>query len=203
VVGVDIQADQVARARSLAEQSGVLNASYCTASVYELPFADEAFDAVFANALLIHLRAPERAIDEMRRVVKQGGLVGIRDADRGFDLRLPETPALKEMFELWIRVLRHNGGSPFYARRQRQLLVNAGFQQTSVGAAPVVYGNLEATRRNAQGTRNVFVGLMRTAVQEGWVDQTRVDEICEEIVAWGERPEAFGQTLWFWALGWK
>jgi SAM-dependent methyltransferase len=193
----------VARATSLAEQDGAPNAEFGTASVYHLPFTDESFDAVFANALLIHLRDPDRAIGEMRRVLKPGGVIGIRDADRGFDVRLPQTEALKEMCELWIRVLEHNGGSPFYARHQRQLLASAGFQKTVAGSTSVSYGNPEATRRNAHGTRSVFVSLMRTAVAEGWVGQKRVEEICAEIVAWGNKPEAFGQTLWFWALGWK
>src|SRR5262249_22670648 len=40
-----------------------------------LPFADGAFDAATCQTLLIHLDEPERAVAEMARVVRPGGLV--------------------------------------------------------------------------------------------------------------------------------
>ncbi len=43
--------------------------------VYALPFADASVDALYCEALLEHLREPARAIGEMSRVLKPGGLV--------------------------------------------------------------------------------------------------------------------------------
>ncbi len=47
------------------------------ADVYNLPFEDNSADAVIAESLLEHLRSPELAIKEMRRVLKPGGLLYI------------------------------------------------------------------------------------------------------------------------------
>ncbi|MBI1974866.1 MAG: class I SAM-dependent methyltransferase [Parcubacteria group bacterium] len=47
------------------------------ADVYHLPFNDGAADAVVAENLLEHLEKPEMAVHEMRRVLKQGGLLYI------------------------------------------------------------------------------------------------------------------------------
>src|SRR5262249_8436557 len=46
VVGIDIEESQLASARERAEREG-LNVEFRRASVYELPFQDGSFDAVF------------------------------------------------------------------------------------------------------------------------------------------------------------
>lgn len=42
---------------------------------HDIPFVDDAFDAVFAIAVLEHVADPYRCVDEFRRVLKPGGLV--------------------------------------------------------------------------------------------------------------------------------
>lgn len=45
------------------------------ADVYHLPFDDNSFDAVTCQTLLIHVDDPVRAIREMKRVLKPGGIM--------------------------------------------------------------------------------------------------------------------------------
>lgn len=45
------------------------------ADVAELPFKDNSVDVVICESLLEHLREPERALSEMKRVLKPGGLI--------------------------------------------------------------------------------------------------------------------------------
>lgn len=49
-------------------------ARYEVASVEELPFADESFDGAIANHMLFHLADRTRALSEIRRVLRPGGL---------------------------------------------------------------------------------------------------------------------------------
>jgi hypothetical protein len=107
------------------------------------------------------------------------------------------------MFDLWVRVLVHNGGSPFYARDQKELLIEAGFERPVVTVHALTYGTAAETQRNAAGTRNVFASLARTAIAQRWVDDGLVEEICDDLVAWGKKPGAFGLTLWFSAVAWR
>jgi ubiquinone/menaquinone biosynthesis C-methylase UbiE len=48
---------------------------YKKATAYQLPFPDNSFDVVTCQTLLIHLSYPEKALLEMKRVVKKDGIV--------------------------------------------------------------------------------------------------------------------------------
>ena len=112
VVGIDISKDPIEHARKSALEKSVSNVRFEVASVLEIPFPDESFDAVFSHAVLEHLSSPLVALTEMRRVLKPGGFVGIADVDvDGLIVSPPEGP-ISEMFKLWYRVWEHNGGNP-------------------------------------------------------------------------------------------
>ena len=65
--------------------------------IYELPFSDASFDAALANGVVMHLSEPLRALAELRRVLRPGGVAGVRDPDWGASLRAPTTPLRDNM----------------------------------------------------------------------------------------------------------
>lgn len=65
------------------------------ADAQKLPFKDERFDCVFAKALLHHLPEPEKAIQEIRRVLKSGGRVIFCDTLHSLLSALPRRLARK------------------------------------------------------------------------------------------------------------
>jgi ubiquinone/menaquinone biosynthesis C-methylase UbiE len=134
VVGIDIQPAQVERARALAAERGTANVRFELASAYELPYPDASFDAVFAHTLLLHLAQPARALHEMKRKLKRGGVVGIADPDHGAMLREPYIPLVEDAHHLLMRVVAHRGGDNFRARHHHQLLREAGFARPAAGA---------------------------------------------------------------------
>ncbi len=73
VTGVDLNQDFIGHARhTLARQ----NTSFQLADARELPFGDDAFDAVVSGLVLNFIVEPERALAEMARVVRPGGVTG-------------------------------------------------------------------------------------------------------------------------------
>ena len=200
VVGIDLQPTLIERARTAAR--GVANLRFEVGDLYRLPFADGSFDAVFANGILMHLAEPLRALAELRRVLRSGGIAGVRDPDFGAALYAPSTPLLEQWLALRIRVRQHNGGDPFLARHYRRLLLEAGFLRAEASASIDYAGSRDATRRHAAWLNAMLQGIARTAFAQGWIDPNAVRAIAAEIDAWAERPDAFAATTWCQALGW-
>ncbi|MDH3581672.1 MAG: class I SAM-dependent methyltransferase, partial [Hyphomicrobiales bacterium] len=134
VIGIDLEESQVELARKNATKAGLTNVTFDTGSAYELPFEDARFDAVFSHAMLEHLRDPLAVIKEMHRVLKPGGLVGLRSVDLAATLIAPAEPALTKAHDIWVKYRLHCGGDPSLGQRLRGLLREAGFANT-IGTA--------------------------------------------------------------------
>ncbi len=80
IVGVDVSAVMVREAnRRAAELRAPIE--FQEGDALQLRFADASFDRAMANQLLVHLDAPDRAVREMVRVTRPGGLVAIWEGD--------------------------------------------------------------------------------------------------------------------------
>jgi ubiquinone/menaquinone biosynthesis C-methylase UbiE len=209
VVGIDLDKEQLDFAVSDAVKQGVKNVRFEQASVYKLPFPDSSFDAVLAHTLLMHLNDPPKALKEMRRVLKRpGGVIGVFDDDFGSFFFSPSTPLLEKATKLLIKIIEMNGGSPYYSRNLRHLLLEAGFMRTEGHAvAAEYYGKFEETKRFADS----FVEVVRRQLtskrhsvdeHDELPNQKLIDKIITEVKLWGERPDAFHAVMYCAALGW-
>ena len=131
VIGIDAEPAQIERAIQRAERPD--NATFQTASVYDLPFETGRFGVVFAHALFQHLRDPSQAISEMHRVLAPGGIIALRSPDWGAIIIMPSTPALMSAFKMFIDVYYENG-TPLAGRDGPSLLRSAGCQDVTFTA---------------------------------------------------------------------
>jgi len=83
VVGVDVEKDSFAAARCHASSTGRNNLAFTLADGRQLPFRDAAFDVVLCHSMLETLGDPTRAVAELRRVTKPGGVVGAASVEYG------------------------------------------------------------------------------------------------------------------------
>ena len=189
-VGVDFQPSQVAQAQALSASRGIINTRFEVANAYELPFPDDSFDAVFAQALLWHLREPLHALAEMRRVLRPGGIVGVRECDWGGRIHAPATPLLEQWYGLTVKIRQHNGGDPFIGRHLRGLLIEAGFARPEASVSVWSAGTPEEVQLCAAFLKAQLNGFASTALAEGWMDQPTIEAVAAEIEAWAGRPDA-------------
>ena len=101
VIGLDSSAEVLVVARRDAEARGLANLHYQHGSMYELPFPDASFDAAYAHQVLQHLADPPVALGEMLRVLRPGGVIGIREVDWGAVSYWPSDPRVDRFIELY------------------------------------------------------------------------------------------------------
>jgi SAM-dependent methyltransferase len=205
VVGIDLDPSQIELARALAAKRRTTSVRFELGNAEALPFPDGTFDAVFAHTVLQHLRDPLHALREMHRVLKPGGIVGVRDDDWGGFLQEPFTPLLELGISLFLRVWVANDGHPFFGRRHRALLREAGFVRCLGSSSTEWYASPEATRFWA-GVAEAQVrnpSFARVVLEQGWADQSTLEAIVAECRAWGERDDAFASRTMCEAVGWK
>lgn len=77
VVGVDLAPGMVDRLGRTIAADGIANAEALVADAEELPFPDESFDAVLCAFTLFFFADTERALGELRRVLRHGGALAI------------------------------------------------------------------------------------------------------------------------------
>jgi len=77
VLGVDFSSEMVAVAEKRAREAGASNVSFRTMDAEQLELPDASFDAVTCACGLIFFPDAQRALAEMRRVLKPGGSIAI------------------------------------------------------------------------------------------------------------------------------
>ncbi|WP_104473836.1 class I SAM-dependent methyltransferase [Microterricola pindariensis] len=134
VVGIDSEADVVEQAQALATDSGLRNVRFSVGDVYALDFPDDSFDVVHAHQVMQHLARPVDAMREMRRVLKPGGILAVRDVIYGSTSWYPALPAL----DLWLASMRAvmlgNGAFPDAGRSLKAWARHAGFHSIESSA---------------------------------------------------------------------
>lgn len=192
VTGVDIEPGQLELGRAEAVRRGLSNVSFEQASLYELPFPNASFDAVLAHAVVYHLGQPKRAVLEMKRVLRAGGILGLRDADIDGDVYHPENPVLQKFWSLAERVSAAGGGDMRFGRKQRALLRECGFNEIRASASYDSYGDAQSVEGFSRFWADVFMAQHREAIlAAGWASAQELEELIGAMRTWGQDPNAF------------
>ncbi len=124
-----------------AKARGIHNADFQQADCYSLPFEDARFDRVFSNALMEHLTDPVRAMREMLRVLKPGGVIGVSSPDWAGFVLAPPSDALTSAVAAYTTLQTRNGGDVNVGRKLGSRLTAAGFDNVQMSARYEVYSS--------------------------------------------------------------
>lgn len=97
LIAVDIQPKMIAQVERRVQELGLGNVETYVASAHELPLDDESVDRAFLITVLPEIPDPDRALIELHRVLRPGGVLSISEEFSDPDhLFLPETVRLVE-----------------------------------------------------------------------------------------------------------
>lgn len=203
VKGIDIDEGQINLAIDYANKQGISDVSFELANLYEMPFEDNSFDAAFGHTILQHLNDPLAGLKEIHRVLKPGGVLGLRDDDHGAFIRVPWNSVCDQGYELFKNTWKLQGGDPLFGRRHREMLRKAGFINTIAAASCEHYGTPEATKSFGETAAGFIESFAKTATQLGWTDRNMIEQIKQEWLDWGKNPDAFYMLPYCESVGWK
>jgi len=202
VTGTDIGSSQISIARENALKLGINNTDFLEGNIYDLPFEDNSFDAAFSHAVLEHLQEPTKALQELFRVLKPGGVLGVRTPDWGGFLIAPSSPELNKAIEYYKLLQQSNGGNPYVGRQLRGLLRQAGFTGIKASASYECYENLSSIAQYL-ALRIESSESMDKAVERGWTDLQSLESMSSALREWSQHPDGIFAQAWCEAVGQK
>jgi ubiquinone/menaquinone biosynthesis C-methylase UbiE len=196
VVGVDRSDEVLAQASAHASTNGV-HVEFRKGDVYGLDFPDSSFDIVHAHQVLQHLTDPVGALREMRRVVRPGGVVAIRDSDYSCFSFAPLDPRLDRWLALYHAVTRRNGAEPDAGRFLKAWARAAGFRNVHASSSTWTFADADACAwwGDLWAERCELSSFGKQAVEYGLSDATELSSLAAAFREWGAHPDAFFVVL--------
>jgi ubiquinone/menaquinone biosynthesis C-methylase UbiE len=136
ITGLDLSNDLVKIARTNAEQAGV-KVDFLQGNASSIQFPDVSFDFVFCSWAIKNFMEPQKALNEMYRVLKPGGTVLIIDlnqdaASQEWD-RYSSSLGLKGMTALFMKLAFRIQRSGAYSKSKFvELIKNTPFQRHDI-----------------------------------------------------------------------
>ena len=193
VVGIDASADVIDKAKNLLVDGAHPNCSFEVADVYQLGFPDDHFDIVHAHQVLQHLTDPVRALREMRRVAKPGGIVAVRDADYGGMTWAPSDPLLTRWLELYHQITSANQVEADAGRFLLGWALEAGLNRVDATSSTWTFAtpDLRTWWAELWADRVVHSSYASEARAHRLSDDDELEAIAAAWRRWCEQPDAF------------
>ena len=188
VLGIDIGDDVIAQA---AERFP--DVRFEVQDLYGLDSPDDSWDVVHAHQVLQHVSDPVAALREMRRVVKPGGLVAVRDADYAAMHWSPQVPELDRWQDIYRAVAYDNDAEPDAGRWLVGWAREAGFTDITPNVSTWLFANDEG-RQWWGGTwsqRVLHSSLATQAVEMGHATMEQLEELSAGWTRWSNEPNGW------------
>ncbi len=197
VTAVEVKDDALALAKAHAAEERQDNVDFIVADVHALDLPDDSFDVVHAHQVLQHVADPVRALTEMRRVCRPGGVVAARDGDYAGFTWYPQLPELDEWLDLYRRIARANGGEPDAGRRLLSWARAAGFTEVTASASVWCYASPEGREfwGGMWADRILHSDIARQLVEQGMASTVDLERISAGWREWAASPDAWFVVL--------
>jgi ubiquinone/menaquinone biosynthesis C-methylase UbiE len=187
-VGIDLSPDVIMTARQLQVTSGPASVVFDVGNVYDLNFADASFDVVYAHQVLQHLIDPVAALVEMRRVLRVGGLLAIRDSDYGAFVWAPDDQRLDRWMQIYQQLTERNGAHANAGRYLPIWIREAGFEGLEVTSSTWTFHESDERAWWGQlwADRVRMSEFANQSLEYGLTTRSELDEIAYGFLRWAD-----------------
>ncbi|PKL68093.1 MAG: SAM-dependent methyltransferase [Methanomicrobiales archaeon HGW-Methanomicrobiales-1] len=174
ITSLDISEDSIKRAEERIRQEGITNVTFQHGDIFQLPFEPASFDHIFVCFVLEHLAEPQRALEQLRPLLKDGGTLTVIEGDHGSTFFHPENADAHKAVQCLVELQRQMGGNALIGRELYPLVSGAGYQDVHVSPR-MVY--VDASR---PGLVEGFTKLTFTAMVEGVADEVHLQGLMSQ-----------------------
>ncbi len=204
VIGIDINSNQIDSNNKKVDESDINNLQFEVANILDLPYSDNSFDIVYMQALIIHIKNPINAIKEVQRVLKNDGVILIREPIMDRTIVSPEMPILIEAIELIQKAICSYGGDPSIGRKLWSLLNEVGFRSIQISSDWGQPDTLDEWPDFYKGWADVYRGKIGDIILEnGWADEKSLIDISNAFINLGKNKNGYTAAPWGEASGRK
>ncbi len=162
---IDFSDKSLLKAEETINSLGIKNVAFKNADVFDLPFKNESFDHVFVCFVLEHLENTEKALAEIKRVLKKNGTITVIEGDHGSTFFYPDSKAARKAIQAQVDLQKKNGGNANIGRALFPLLSNLGFADVKVSPRQIYVD--ESKPEMVEGfIKNTFTAMIQGIKEE-------------------------------------
>ncbi len=191
VVGIDAALDVIETASEASDRPEQV--TFAVGDVYALDAADASFDVVHAHQVLQHLTDPVAALREMRRVLRPGGVVAVRDSDYASFTWAPDSPEIVRWNELYHQIARRNRAEPDAGRYLLGWAHAAGFTDVTTTSSTWTFADPDSRAwwGGVWADRVTQSAFATQAIAYGYSDLAELETIAAAFRRWADSPDGF------------
>jgi len=191
VVGIDLAPAVIDVARRETAELGLTNLRFATDDVYGLSLEEGSFDVVHAHQVLQHLSDPVGALAQMRRVLRDGGLLAVRDADYGGFIWYPKSSVLERWMAIYHELTTINRAEADGGRHLVAWVHAAGFDDLVVTSSNWIYHRYDERRWWGQlwADRVLQSSFAEQCLENGLATHDELEAISEAFMNWIEQED--------------
>lgn len=197
-MSIDHSAESLNQAKKVIEQNKIQNVTFKQADIFNLPFKNKSFDAIFICFVLEHLSSPLKALKKLKKVLKRGGKIIAIEGDHGSAYYHPVSPRAQQTIQCQITLQAQAGGNALIGRQLYPLFKKAGFKDCQVSPR-MVYVDASRPQLVKGFTRNTFIamieGVKQNAFTEGLITASQWKAGIKDLYRTARRDGVFCYTF--------
>jgi ubiquinone/menaquinone biosynthesis C-methylase UbiE/acyl carrier protein len=155
-------------------------------SIYDTELPDNSFDFAIARLVLEHLTEPEKAITEVRRILKPGGIFVVVSNDFAYHLlTYPAIEELEKMYRAYIKSRYAENGNPLIARQLPGLLKKGDFKKININII-CVHNEIEGDKPLLKAEN---VNISKTLVRDGFLKEVVLESLISKWYKMLQHPD--------------
>jgi SAM-dependent methyltransferase len=159
---IDIDRASLDVARSAATRAGLTNVIFEQADLREHRVAASTYDHAFMCFVLEHVAGPERALEQISRVVRPGGSITAIEGDHGSTFFYPPSARAWRTIQCLIELQARCGGDALIGRRLYPLFIAAGLSEVRV-TPRAVYADVSRPEWVKGFTEHTYIAMVEGA----------------------------------------